>query len=45
MSTIFPHLSYVKNLGEHGQIVFEDKALCSEEICLHEVNDCLNFAL
>lgn len=45
MSKIFHHLSYVKDFGGYGQIVFEDKASCSEDICPHDVNYCLNFAV
>lgn len=38
------HLSsYVKIFRGDGQMVFEGKELCSEEICSHEVTDYLKF--
>lgn len=44
MSEIFHHLScYMRIFVGYWQTLFEDKALCNEEICPHDVNDCLKF--
>lgn len=44
MSKIFYHLScYMSIFVGCWQMLFEDKALCNEEICPHDVDDGLKF--
>ena len=44
MFKIFHYLSsFMRIFVGYGQTVFEDKALCSEEICPHDITDCLKF--